>query len=136
MALTREVCSLKLAQAQLAANESAAKMRLAAAQRQEAVLQVQYNVSTITSLVHKSPELQRIFQNSVLPLNQEAEACKEHDKSATQKHDRREKVAIRVSGMAGISMLDLIVGGLCMAPRGVCEAVMACCRSCKQGAAE
>ena len=56
MALTREVCSLKLAQAQLAANESAAKMRLAAGQQQEAVLQVQNKVSTVTSLVQKSHE--------------------------------------------------------------------------------
>ncbi|KAK9819108.1 hypothetical protein WJX74_002074 [Apatococcus lobatus] len=41
MALTREVCSLKLAQSQLAANESAARIRLAAAHKQEALLQVQ-----------------------------------------------------------------------------------------------
>lgn len=45
MSLTREVCGLKLAQSQLVANESAARTRLAAAQKQEAVLQHQVQVA-------------------------------------------------------------------------------------------
>ena len=44
MALTREVCGLKLAQSQLAANEGAARTRLAAAQKSESQLQKQLEV--------------------------------------------------------------------------------------------
>ncbi|KAK9863504.1 hypothetical protein WJX84_001683 [Apatococcus fuscideae] len=46
MALTREVCGLKLAQSQLAANEGAARTRLAAAQKSESQLQKQLEAVT------------------------------------------------------------------------------------------
>lgn len=50
MSLSREVCGLKLAQSQLVANESAARTRLAATQRQGTELQHQLQVAFLESI--------------------------------------------------------------------------------------